>query len=268
MGATTSSDDKIEEHNLQFGDKLGEGGFGTVRHVTFKVPHRGFYEGAAKTVIFDLGVKEVEIMNKLNHKHVVSLLGWCRTPFADVIVMEKAPHGSLLAYLKDQSKSLTYDLQKKWVRETAFGIQYLHRLNVLHRDIKPGNCLLFEDNLLKLCDFGIAREIDSSQTSSTQKGTHRYMAPELHRGNARGKAVFSKPSDIYAYGMLVLEICTRQPPFEGWEWHKIIFHVGNGVKPTIPGDCPEDLADIIRQCWHTEPKQRSTIGAIIIGGWF
>ncbi|XP_072024576.1 uncharacterized protein [Amphiura filiformis] len=202
-------------------------------------------------------------MSQLQHPNIVTLIGICQTGVADLILMEYAANGSLHDYLKDLSRSLPYELQKKWAKESALAIQYLHHRNYLHRDIKPQNCLLFEDNLLKLCDFGLAREIEESQTTSSQKGTYRYMAPEIHVGNKHGRAVYSKPADIWAYGMLLLEICIRKPPFEGLEWHRVVFEIGNGAKPTVPEDCPKDLSDIIHQCWNTDPKQRLSIGDIV-----
>ena len=264
MGANIS---RIEIKNLEFHEKIGEGGFGTVKRVTFKQPFNGYKEAASKSVQ-ELGEHEVKVMIKLNHKHIVNLLGVCQQEAGDLIIMEYAPNGSLHDYLKDHSKPLPYELQKKWAKEAALAIQYLHRKNFLHRDIKPQNCLLFDDEVLKLCDFGLARELEASQTTSSQKGTYRYMAPELHRGNARGRAVFSKSSDIYAYGMLILEICTRKPPFDELEWHRIVFEVGNGKKPTIPEDCPKELSDIVKLCWNTDPKRRAVIGSIVIGNIF
>ena len=235
-----------------------------MKRVSFKIPYKGFKEAAAKSV-FELGDHEVKIMKQLKHQHIVTLIGVCKTGFATSILMEYAPHGSLHNYLSDESKPLENDMQIKWMQECASAIQYLHNQNYLHRDIKPQNCLLFEDNLLKLCDFGLSREIQESQTTSSQKGTHRYMAPELHRGNERGRGVYSKSTDIYAYGMIILEILTRKPPFQGWEWHKVIFEVGDGAKPTIPDDCPDYLASIMRGCWNTNPRQRPTIEYIAQG---
>ena len=256
---------KIKIKNLEFHEKIGEGGFGTVKRVTFKKEFDGYKEAAAKSVR-QMGKHEVEVMSQLNHKHIVNLLGVCHQEAGDLIIMEYAPKGSLHGYLKDHSKPLPYELQKKWAKEAALAIQYLHGKNFLHRDIKPQNCLLFDNDLLKLCDFGLAREIEASHSTSSQKGTYRYMAPELHRGNESGRAVFSKPSDIYAFGMLILEICTRKPPFEELEWHRIVFEVGKGeTKPKIPEDCPKDLSKIVERCWKTDPKQRASIKSIVVG---
>ncbi|XP_072045000.1 uncharacterized protein [Amphiura filiformis] len=260
MGASIG---KLDAGNIDLHEIIGEGGFGSVRRVSFKNPYKGYKEAAGKTVVYGLGKKEVEIMSQLSHPNIVNFLGICETGGSNIILMEYAPNGSLHDYLNDPSKPLPYELQKKWANESALAIRYLHGQNFLHRDIKPQNCLLFQDNLLKLCDFGLAREIEESQTTSSQKGTYRYMAPEIHVGNKHGRAIFSKPADVWAYGMVLLEICTRKPPFEHLEWHRVVFEVGSGNKPSIPEDCPKDLSDIIQQCWNSDPKQRPTMTFIV-----
>ena len=261
MGSTNS---KVESKNLTIHEKVGEGGFGFVHRVTFKKPFNGYREAAAKTV-FDVKEDEVKIMSKLNHPHIVKLLGFCQSGHVDIIVMEFAPNGSLHAYLADSSKDVPDELKLKWIREAALAVHYLHGHNVLHRDIKPQNCLLFQNNLLKLGDFGVAREIDHSQTTSSQKGTYRYMAPEIHRGNQRGRVMYSKPADTYAYGMLMLEICTRKSPFHGWEWQAVVFKVANGAKPPIPEEVPQHMRNIMDRCWNPEPKERPTIEELVDG---
>ncbi|XP_072022497.1 tyrosine-protein kinase JAK1-like [Amphiura filiformis] len=260
--ATAFPVDNIEYKDLTFHEQIGEGAFGKVHRVTFLRPHEGYNEIAGKTV-FKMDEKEVQLMSRLHHRHIVKLVGLCQSGPIHVILMEYAPNRSLHDYLSDSSKPLPSGLRIKWIKESALAIQYLHDQNFLHRDIKSSNCLLFEDNLLKLCDFGLTRRIDCSQTSSSQKDTYRYMAPEIHGGNDRGRDVFSKPADIYAYGMLMLEICTRKPPFHTWEWHKVVYEVGSGAKPTVPTDCSKDLAGIMQQCWEYNPKQRPTIASII-----
>ncbi len=254
-------EDQVDYSNLIFHEKLGEGGEGTVSRVTFKKPFKGHKEAAAKYVQ-EVPKVEVEVMQKLKHPNIVSLLGSYTFGPIHIIFLEYAPNGSLHDYLKDHSKPVTEQLTWKWLTESADAIEYLHSQRLLHRDIKAPNCLLFEDNNLKLSDFGLAREINRSQTTSKQKGTDRYMAPEIHVGNEQGRGVYSKASDIYAYGMLILEIVTRQPPFEGMEWFTVIYKVGHGKRPKIPPNCSLLLTKIIQGCWHQDPKKRPTIEVI------
>ena len=258
--------DRIEYKRIKFHEQIGVGAFGAVHRVTFsgifRNQYKGYKQAAAKSV-FNLEEKEIKIMSKLKHNNIVTLIGFSQTEVTNVILMEYATNGSLHEYLADLSKPLSVDLQNKWYIESALAIQYLHSQNFLHRDIKPKNCLLFDDYLLKLCDFGLARELEGSRTTSEEKGTKRYMAQELIVLNERGRAVYSKPADIYAYGMLVLEIYTRKPPFPGWEPLKVVFEVGNGAQPSVPEDCPSYLADMMQQCWNMDPKERPTIEMIV-----
>ncbi|XP_072037431.1 mitogen-activated protein kinase kinase kinase 12-like [Amphiura filiformis] len=264
MGASIG---KLEAGNIDLHEIIGEGRFGSVRRVSFKKPYKGYKGAAGKTVVYGLGKKEVETMRQLKHPNIVDFLGICETVGCNLILMEYAPNGSLHDYLHDPSKPLSHELQRKWAYESALAIEYLHVQNFLHKDIKPQNCLLFQDNLLKLSDFGLSREIEESQTTSSQKGlTFRYMAPEIHVGNKHGRAIFSEAADVWAYGMVLLEICTRKPPFEHLEWHRVAFEVGSGnTEPSIPEGCHKELSYIMQQCWNSDPKERPTMSFIVMG---
>ena len=266
-----SSDGPIDIQNLQFHEKLGRGGYGSVNRVTFKIPYKGHHEAAAKSVM-DFQPGEVEIMTKMCHPHIVELLGVYENGPINVIIMEYACNGSLHDYLmENQDTEIPHDLIRKWAQESAVALQYLHQNNILHRDIKVQNCLLFQDGLLKLCDFGIAKELDYSLTTSSQKGTYRYMSPEILRGNKRGRSVYSRKSDIYAYGMLLLEICTKKPPFDNLEYGYIVFNVGRGKlqpAPPTPKECPREMIALIRQCWDYTPSERPDIDDFIQGRLF
>ena len=254
--------DSIDYSNLEFHEKLGQGSFGSVNRVTFKQPYKGFKEAAAKSVI-EFKKSEVEILAKLSHPHIVTWIGFYENGPIKVILTEYARYGSLRDYLSDESRPLPEELKRKWIKESALGIQYLHANNCLHRDIKGSNCVIFENNVLKLCDFGLARETDHSFTMSSQKGTYQYMAPELINADDVKKVPFSKFTDIYAYGMLVLEIYTRKLPFSGKVYAHVVYNVGKGtLQPTIPPECPRDLADMMKQCWDMNPRSRPTMDKI------
>ena len=249
----------VKYSNLKFHEKLGDGGGGTVNRVTFKKPYKGYKEAAAKSV-WELKETEVEILRKLDHPNIVRWIGFYQDGPVNIILIEYAPEGSVHNYLQDINKPLPNELKLKWVKEVASAIEYLHDRHVLHRDIKARNCLLSMNHVLKLCDFGLAREIHHSQTKSSLKGTFRYMAPELLKGDQDGRAPYSKPSDIYACGMLMVEICARKPPFQGMEWVTVVWQVcTKGLRPEIPDGCPLKLASIIPRCWNDDPNKRPDI---------
>ncbi|XP_072047434.1 sterile alpha motif domain-containing protein 9-like [Amphiura filiformis] len=252
---------KLDRDNVEYGEVIGQGGFGTVYSVTFKESVQGFTAAAAK-VIPKLRQEEVDILGNVDHQHIVKLIGSYKDGPVNILFFELSPLGSLEVYLKDKSKSLPLSLVKKWLTESALALQYLHDdMDIIHRDIKPSNCLLFDEErkILKLSDFGLARELDRSHTYSTQKGTFRYMAPEIHKDNK-----FSRYTDIYAYGMLTLHIFSRTEPFPGLEWVNVVYRVcTDNLKPSIPQNCPQELAELINQCISTNPADRPNVASIV-----
>ena len=257
-----SMNDTIDINNSVFKEKLGQGGYGSVNRVIFKTPYRGFMEAAAKSIT-EFREEEAGILARLSHPHIVTWIGFYENGPMKIIFTEYAKYGSLHDYLANESKEIPKELKEKWIIESALGIQYLHDNNCLHRDIKPQNCVIFEGNILKLCDFGLARETNHSITMSSQKGSYPYMAPELLNAPDIKQVPFSKFSDIYAYGMLVLEIHTRKTPFSGMVYGHVIYNIGNGnLKPDIPSGCPGYLTNLMKKCLDFNPRQRPTIAEV------
>ena len=253
---------ELTPSNVNFDKEIGEGGYGTVYRVTFKKPVKGYTTAAAKSVT-KFRKEEIDILKKADHCNIVKLIGsYFQVPNINILFFELATLGSLQDYLSDVSKPLSLKLVKKWLTESALALQYLHDNKLIHRDIKPSNCLLFDDLVLKLSDFGLARELDDSHTYSSQKGTHRYMAPEIHKSNR-----FSRFTDIYAYGMLALHTYSRKEPFEGMEWQCVVFRVpSEQLKPKIPQGCPRDLIELITRCIATNPSDRPDAASILAMG--
>ena len=250
--------DHLKYSNLIFHEKLGEGGYGTVRKVTFKEPFMGKTEAAAKTVS-KLEPGEIEILSKVNHPNIVELFGLIQEGPITCIVLEYAPNGTIHDYIKANGNNPTPErLSLKWMTELVVALKYLHSNNVIHRDLKGPNCLLFEDYKLKLSDFGLARELFGSVTTSSIKGTYRYMAPEIHEDGH-----YSFFSDMWAFGMLMVEIVSGHEPFHGLDWHVAVYQVTqNGLNPKIPKSCPMNVVQILHQCWNRDPKMRPSAASI------
>ena len=262
----------IDYTNLNFHEVLGKGGFGIVHRVTFKTPYKGFTEAAAKTFT-KLTNEEGEILTSLSHPNIVTVLGFSYCAPVNILVLELAPKGSLHKYLyldsKDKTISVPQNLVRKWLKESAFALQYLHDNSILHMDIKAKNCLLFHNDTLKLCDFGLAVKLDEfSTTCKTMRGTWRYMAPENLNPKAKDIPKHSKFTDIFSYGMLVYEMCARKVPFEGMNYLEVMIRIAEHeefIQPEIPSNCPKDLSDLMKWCWKVNPKERPKVGNIIQG---
>lgn len=211
--ATNNFDDKL---------KLGQGGFGEV--------YKGVMPGenleiAVKKFSRDKGTSkddflaELMIINRLRHKNLVPLLGWCHKNGMLLLVYEYMPNGSLDTHIFTDTATalLGWNLRCKILSGVASALHYLHNgynQRVVHRDLKPSNIMLDSDFDARLGDFGLARAIEQGKTSYAElnspgiPGTMGYIAPEcLHTGKA------TRESDVYAFGAVVLEVVCGQRPW-------------------------------------------------------
>ncbi|KAF7076536.1 hypothetical protein CFC21_081170 [Triticum aestivum] len=191
---------------------LGQGGFGTV----YKGQLPEGLEIAVKRLASHSGQGFIEFQNelqliaKLQHMNLVRLLGCCSQEDEKILVYEYLPNKSLDYFICDNNKRALLDWSKlvAIIEGIAHGLLYLHkhsRLLVIHRDLKPSNILLDSEMNPKISDFGLAKIFSSNDTEAniTRRviGTYGYMAPEY-----ASKGVFSIKSDVFSFGVIILEI--------------------------------------------------------------
>ncbi|KAF8030044.1 hypothetical protein BT93_E2463 [Corymbia citriodora subsp. variegata] len=205
----------VATDNFSNSKKLGQGGFGAV----YMGQLSNGQEIAVKRLSQNSGQGEVEFKNevmllaRLQHRNLVRLLGFCLEGVERLLIYEFVPNSSLDKFIFDPLKrtTLNWDRRHKIIMGVARGLLYLHedsRLRIIHRDLKASNILLDLDMNPKISDFGMARlfELDQTQAETNRVvGTYGYMAPEyaMH-GN------FSIKSDVFSFGVLVLEIVSGQ----------------------------------------------------------
>ncbi|MFI7038599.1 DNA translocase FtsK [Microbispora rosea] len=126
-----------------------------------------------------------------------------------------------------------------------------HAKKVIHRDIKPANIMLLSGDRPKICDFGIARAVDSGK-ATLQVGTPAYMAPEQSEGEP------DERSDLYSLGCVLYEMATGETPFDGNVWQLMLRHATEKPPPpsAIRGDIPSPLEDLILQLLAKKPEDR------------
>ncbi|XP_039139718.1 G-type lectin S-receptor-like serine/threonine-protein kinase At4g27290 isoform X2 [Dioscorea cayenensis subsp. rotundata] len=202
-------------HNFAKTNILGKGGFGLVykgklaegREIAVKRLSRNSTQG------IDEFENEVTFIAKLQHRNLVRLLGYCIKGDEKILVYEYMPNGSLDPFLFDKEKGDHLDWQTRFhiIEGIARGLLYLHqdsRLRIIHRDLKASNILLDIEMNPKISDFGLARNFGDRETMiKTRKvvGTYGYMAPEYALDG-----VFSMKSDVFSFGVLILEIISGQ----------------------------------------------------------
>ncbi|CAG7861347.1 unnamed protein product [Brassica rapa] len=199
--------------NFSIEKKLGQGGFGPV----YKGKLQDGKEIAIKRLSSSSGQGKQEFMNeivlisKLQHRNLVRLMGCCIEGEEKLLIYEFLVNKSLNTFIFDSTKKLELDWPKRFeiIQGIACGLLYLHRdscLRVVHRDLKVSNILLDEEMNPKISDFGLARMFQGTQHQANTRrvvGTLGYMSPEY-----AWTGMFSEKSDIYAFGVLLLEIIT------------------------------------------------------------
>ncbi|CAA7023970.1 unnamed protein product [Microthlaspi erraticum] len=214
--------DVFEMHTIQtatndfsLSNKLGQGGFGSV----YKGKLEDGKEIAVKRLSSSSGQGKEEFMNemvlisKLQHKNLVRILGCCIEGEERLLVYEFMVNKSLDTFLFDSTKRLELDWTKRFdiIQGIARGLHYLHRdscLKVIHRDLKVSNILLDEKMNPKISDFGLARMYQGTEYQDNTRrvvGTLGYMFPEY-----AWTGMFSEKSDIYSFGVLLLEIISGE----------------------------------------------------------
>jgi len=238
---------------------LGSGTFGTV--------YEGTYHGStvaikviSEKVDINNFTKEIQALLKLRHPCCVTILGYLINP-EPMIIMELYPFTlSTIIY----NYEITFELKKVLVLDIISGLLYLHSINMIHRDLKPGNILITHDYHAKISDFGTAL-INRTTTNNSRNlvGTIYYIAPERCFQNK-----YSTATDIYAIGIIVWQIFEQDNLFDDQPKYKdltnqlttlIAIHTDK-ARPTFKEVLKNDkLKSVIEQLWHSEESVRKNL---------
>ena len=172
------------------------------------------------------------------------------------IVMEYMPQGSLYKILSNREIPLSWLVRHKMALTVAQGLSFLHQQNIIHNDLKSLNVLVHHHGAkwkLKLTDFGLSKiKQETAIFTNTPQGTPAWMAPELFEQNS-----YSKASDVYAYGIVLWEIVSRQKPFSDKKPIQIMRLVcDRKERPLIPTAAPSSLVTLMGLCWKQNRANR------------
>ncbi len=227
---------------------IGKGGFGEVYYAVSD----GGKEVALKLVRGDTNVELRGVAHCLNLKHpnLINLYDLRRDGQGDNwVIMEYVAGETLGAVLNRHPEGLPRELVREWFLGLGRAVGYLHDHGIVHRDLKPGNVFL-ENGMVKVGDYGLSKAIGASRrTAQTQSvGTVHYMAPEISTGN------YNKQIDIYAAGVMLYEMLTGRPPFEGESAGEILMkHL---TSPPDLTKLPTDYAPLVGKALAKNPTQR------------
>jgi serine/threonine protein kinase len=274
----------VKKLTNSFKEKVGQGGYGVV--YKGKLPDGRMV--AVKILSASKGngeefINEVASISRTSHVNIVTLLGFCYEGTKRALIYEFMPYGSLDKIIYHKGPPITnYHLDNNTIFQIAVGIarglEYLHRgcnTRILHFDIKPHNILLDEDFRPKISDFGLAKlcKTKESIVSMTgMRGTAGYIAPEVFSRYFGG---VSHKSDVYSYGMLVLEMVGARKEIDSGLSetcfpHGIYNKLEQGESFVTSGDITEEEEDTIKKmvmvslwCTQINPSDRPSMGKVI-----
>ncbi|XP_059285354.1 serine/threonine-protein kinase EDR1 isoform X1 [Lycium ferocissimum] len=256
----------FEEWNIDFseltvGTRVGIGFFGEVFRGIWNgtdVAIKVFLEQDLTEENMEDFCNEISILSRLRHPNVILFLGACTRPPHLSMVTEYMEMGSLyyLIHLSGQKKRLSWRRRLKMLRDICRGLMCIHRMKIVHRDLKSANCLVNKHWSIKICDFGLSRIMtDEPMKDTTSAGTPEWMAPELIRNES-----FTEKCDIFSLGVIMWELCTLHRPWEGMPQKRVGYAVANeGSRLEIPEG---PLGRLIADCW-AEPNERPSCGEIL-----
>lgn len=253
---------KIEDYTKT--KNIGKGGYGKVdiaidQKTGKKVAIKELFLTKLEGRQLKLYCRETRILAKCNSLFLLHLNGFSTThPY--IIVTDYIENGSLFDALHHKSGAPTLTPTNKTIIATgiAYGMLCLHKLGILHRDLKSLNILLDQNLYPKICDFGISRFKNEEAVQTNQIGTPHWMAPELFESKDYNNKV-----DVYAFAILLWELLTEQTPFKGKNPMQIMTEVTRmGERPPMPKSVPPALNDLIKICWNQTPNERPTFEQI------
>lgn len=265
-GRDPSSQKKIEIAGYQVVDELGRGGMGVVykarqdglnRIVALKMVLQGEYAGKEEIGRFR---SEAEALASIQHPNIVQVHAVGEHNGLPYFVLEFCSGGTLTNRLAS-NPDMAPEAIVRLMSALARAVHAAHEAGIIHRDLKPDNILFSSDDTPKISDFGLAKQVQTSNdrtASGMIMGTPKYMAPEQAAGRSRD---VGPATDVYALGAILYEALSGRPPFQSESILDILEEV-RSLEPPLPrkfrSGIPRDLEAIAIQCLEKDPSKRYT----------
>ncbi|XP_035235349.1 tyrosine-protein kinase ABL1-like [Anguilla anguilla] len=254
---------EMERTDITMKHKLGGGQYGEVYEGTWKKYNLTVAVKTLKEDTMELEefLKEAAVMKEIKHPNLVQLLGVCTREPPFYIITEFMTHGNLLDYLRDCNREEVNAVVLLYMAtQISSAMEYLERKNFIHRDLAARNCLVGENHLVKVADFGLSRLMtgDTYTAHAGAKFPIKWTAPESLAYNK-----FSIKSDVWAFGVLLWEIATYgMSPYPGIDLSQVYDLLEKEYRMDRPEGCPEEVYELMRDCWKWTPAERPSFAEI------
>ena len=249
----------INFNSFEILELIGGGSFGKV----FKVKQKNTSKIYAMKVLnksyliqkklLRYAITECNILKNSDCPFILKLHYSFQTPENLYMILDYCPIGDLSYQI--QINLFEEDEAKFYIAELIIAIEYLHKRDIIYRDMKPENILIDEDGHIKLADFGLAKEnVKNDTPNKTFCGSPQYLSPEM-----LSKEGTTKSSDIYGIGAILFEMVTGAPPFYSQDVDLMYKNISEN-KLMFPEIFSEELKDLLRKMLDKNPKQRIGIG--------
>uniref|UniRef100_A0A671SA49 Activated CDC42 kinase 1 n=1 Tax=Sinocyclocheilus anshuiensis TaxID=1608454 RepID=A0A671SA49_9TELE len=261
----------ISEKDLALFEKLGDGSFGVVKRGEWFTPNGKVLNVAVKCLKTDVlnqpdalddFICEVNAMHSLDHQNLIRLYGVVLThPMK--MVTELAPLGSMLDRLRKTLGHFLISTLCQYTIQISNGMAYLESKRFVHRDLAARNILLASSEQVKIGDFGLMRALpkndDHYVMQEHRKVPFAWCAPESLKTRT-----FSHATDTWMFGVTLWEMFTYgQEPWLGLNGSQILHKIDKeGDRLPKPEDCPQDIYNVMMQCWAQKPDDRPTFVAL------
>ncbi|RHZ85863.1 hypothetical protein Glove_59g2 [Diversispora epigaea] len=200
-------------------------------------------------------LQEIKNQLKLRGKKSIAIYGITKNPTDNeyMMVMNYAEYGSLRKLLNNKFEELTWGKKSSILLNIVDGLKNIHKMGLMHKDFHSGNIVNQYLTLSYITDFGLCKPVSENDPEKIY-GVIPYMAPEsLSRGE------YTQASDIYSFGMIMLEVLTSFPPYYDIPHNEnLAIDICKGLKPEIKCEIPQFFKEIIKKCWNFEPLNRPT----------
>ena len=248
---------------------IGKGAFGEVWKVSHRQSNKIYViKVMDKATIKDQKLsdqinREIEIMYKLNHPHVIRLINHFEDDEKFYLIMPHASKGQLYSLLRRQVR-FDQRTAAQYMREVLEAVRYIHSFSpkIIHRDIKPENLLLDENYRVLLSDFGWSNFLDENEYRKTFCGTPEYLSPEMAKKSGHNEMV-----DIWALGVLLFEFLAGYAPFSG-SCPKELYTNIKKLKVNWPVDFPPLAKNLVSKILKLNPSERLSVEEILDHPWF